>query len=222
MPGKQIVVGTAHFASEMARAFSDAEFSLVYQPMIDLHTGRITTCEALLRWNHPSRGVILPGNFVSLVEKNSGLCRASGGGYCTRRSPRPRPGQAAPGWRSTFLLLNFSRGDLAQVVRDALTAANLDPDASNWKSRRLSSPYRATLFCERCTSFAVWVCSSRSMISALAIPRSYRLRDFAFDKIKIDRSLCKRLSRTSRSRRLCSRDYPAWHQAWYSNDRRGG
>ena len=69
MPGKQIVVGTAHFASEMARAFSDAEFSLVYQPMIDLHTGRITTCEALLRWNHPSRGVILPGNFVSLVEE---------------------------------------------------------------------------------------------------------------------------------------------------------
>src|SRR5262245_41055646 len=55
--------------SEMARAFSDAEFSLVYQPMIDLHTGRITTCEALLRWNHPLSGVILPGEFVSLVEE---------------------------------------------------------------------------------------------------------------------------------------------------------
>src|ERR1700738_5308340 len=55
--------------AEMARAFSEAEFSLVYQPMIDLQTGRITTCEALLRWNHPLSGVILPGEFVSLVEE---------------------------------------------------------------------------------------------------------------------------------------------------------
>src|ERR1700731_357285 len=57
------------FPSEMAREFSEAEFSLVYQPMINLHTGRITTCEALLRWNHPLSGVILPGEFVSFVEE---------------------------------------------------------------------------------------------------------------------------------------------------------
>src|SRR4029077_11743086 len=54
---------------EMDRALSDAEFSLVYQPMINLHAGRITSCEALLRWNHPLSGVILPGEFVSFVEQ---------------------------------------------------------------------------------------------------------------------------------------------------------
>src|SRR5947207_15858708 len=57
------------FRSEMDRAFSDAEFSLVYQPMINLHTGRITTCEALLRWHHPLRGRILPDEFVRAVEE---------------------------------------------------------------------------------------------------------------------------------------------------------
>jgi diguanylate cyclase (GGDEF)-like protein/PAS domain S-box-containing protein len=44
------------------------EFTLVYQPKVDLRTRRITAAEALIRWNHPARGLILPSTFISVAE----------------------------------------------------------------------------------------------------------------------------------------------------------
>src|SRR5438128_2510089 len=109
--------------AEMDRAFSDAEFSLVYQPMIDLRTGRITTCEALLRWNHPLRGVILPGEFLNLVEECGFMPRLG------RWVLHAALAEAATWPGGTRVAVNISAaqflaGDLAKVVRDALTAAN--------------------------------------------------------------------------------------------------
>ena len=45
------------------------EFELYYQPKIDMQSGRIVGAEALLRWHHPTRGVVLPGEFVQLAEE---------------------------------------------------------------------------------------------------------------------------------------------------------
>src|SRR5437660_4161829 len=114
------------FRSEMDRAFSDAEFSLVYQPMIDLHTGRITTCEALLRWNHPLRGVILPGDFVSFVEEFGFMPRL---GQWVLHAALAEAATWPGGIRVAVNIsaAQFLAGDLARVVRDALQAANLDP-----------------------------------------------------------------------------------------------
>ena len=44
------------------------EFALVYQPKVDIRTRRIAACEALIRWNHPARGVILPSKFIPVAE----------------------------------------------------------------------------------------------------------------------------------------------------------
>lgn len=46
------------------------EFLLHYQPMVDAKTGRVRGVEALLRWNHPSLGLVGPGNFISIAEDN--------------------------------------------------------------------------------------------------------------------------------------------------------
>lgn len=45
------------------------QFELYYHPQIDLNSGNVTGCEALIRWNHPTLGIILPANFIPLTEE---------------------------------------------------------------------------------------------------------------------------------------------------------
>ncbi|HJV73873.1 MAG TPA: EAL domain-containing protein, partial [Noviherbaspirillum sp.] len=59
---------------ELRRAIAEQELRHYYQPQIDLKTGKVRCVEALLRWQHPSHGVLLPSNFLPAAEK-SGLIR---------------------------------------------------------------------------------------------------------------------------------------------------
>ena len=54
---------------ELHHAIDRNEFVLVYQPQLDLKTGRISGAEALLRWNHPDRGLLGPAHFIQLAEE---------------------------------------------------------------------------------------------------------------------------------------------------------
>ena len=54
---------------ELRRAIAQTEFELHYQPQLDLSTGEICGAEALLRWNHPQRGLLLPSHFIGPVEE---------------------------------------------------------------------------------------------------------------------------------------------------------
>ncbi|HEY9029037.1 MAG TPA: bifunctional diguanylate cyclase/phosphodiesterase, partial [Burkholderiaceae bacterium] len=56
--------------NDLRRAVDRDEFRLVYQPKISLATGRIVGLEALIRWHHPERGVLLPKQFIPLAEEN--------------------------------------------------------------------------------------------------------------------------------------------------------
>jgi diguanylate cyclase (GGDEF)-like protein len=58
--------------NDLRRALKNQEFELYYQPVVELHTGRIVSAEALLRWNHPQRGIIHPEAFIPVAEE-SGL-----------------------------------------------------------------------------------------------------------------------------------------------------
>jgi diguanylate cyclase (GGDEF)-like protein len=53
---------------DLRRAIVTGEFELYYQPIIDVKTGEITSCEALMRWHHPERGMIAPLDFIPLAE----------------------------------------------------------------------------------------------------------------------------------------------------------
>lgn len=55
--------------NDLRYALERGEFSLVYQPIADCNSGRITGMEALLRWNHPERGMISPALFIPLAEE---------------------------------------------------------------------------------------------------------------------------------------------------------
>ncbi len=54
---------------ELKLALEHAEFFLVYQPKQDLRTGRCYSCEALIRWNHPLRGLVSPADFIGIAEE---------------------------------------------------------------------------------------------------------------------------------------------------------
>jgi diguanylate cyclase (GGDEF)-like protein/PAS domain S-box-containing protein len=56
-------------ANDMHRALTGKEFRVVYQPEVDLRTGHITGVEALVRWHHPERGLVPPGEFIPLAEQ---------------------------------------------------------------------------------------------------------------------------------------------------------
>ncbi|MAU09499.1 MAG: hypothetical protein CL607_06740 [Anaerolineaceae bacterium] len=57
-----------NFGNELRRALDHDEFVLYYQPQMDLNSGQITGLEALLRWQHPKRGLVMPGSFITVAE----------------------------------------------------------------------------------------------------------------------------------------------------------
>jgi diguanylate cyclase (GGDEF)-like protein/PAS domain S-box-containing protein len=63
-----------HLQSDLRHAIDQDEFELHYQPQVEIRTGRLKGLEALIRWNHPSRGLLLPGDFLPLAEDADLIC----------------------------------------------------------------------------------------------------------------------------------------------------
>ena len=69
---------------EMRIALRDGQFYIEYQPVIDLQTSKVSSLEALVRWRHPTRGVIPPGKFIDVAEKAGMICEL--GEFVMRRT----------------------------------------------------------------------------------------------------------------------------------------
>jgi len=64
----QIVESRRILELDLRKALANEEFELFYQPLVNLKSGKITTCEALLRWNHPVRGTVSPADIIPVAE----------------------------------------------------------------------------------------------------------------------------------------------------------
>jgi diguanylate cyclase (GGDEF)-like protein len=64
----QIVEARRILELDLRRALANEEFELFYQPLVNLQSGKISTCEALLRWNHPVRGTVSPVDIIPVAE----------------------------------------------------------------------------------------------------------------------------------------------------------
>ena len=60
-------------AGELERALAAGQLRLAYQPIISTHSGRVAGAEALLRWDHPERGTLLPAQFLHLAEESGAI-----------------------------------------------------------------------------------------------------------------------------------------------------
>jgi diguanylate cyclase (GGDEF)-like protein/PAS domain S-box-containing protein len=131
---RQRVVDTLDLETDLRRALEEGEFVVHYQPTVALDREAISGVEALVRWNHPDRGLVLPGAFIDVLE-STGLVVPVGelvlGAACADvRSWRDRFPQQPP----LRLSVNLSakqilREDIVDVVSSSLRRSNLPPDA---------------------------------------------------------------------------------------------
>lgn len=69
--GRNYLMEKINIRKEIERAIRENEFELYYQPQVLLQTGKIKGTEALIRWNHPSQGIITPSNFIPQIENEN-------------------------------------------------------------------------------------------------------------------------------------------------------
>ncbi len=114
--------------TDLRRAIERREFVLHYQPKIDLADGRIDGVEALLRWNHPQRGMIAPADFIPALE-DSGLILPVGEWVLEEAAAQLRTWQR-DGLRAVPVAVNlsakqFRRRDLDLLIHRTLAAAGV-------------------------------------------------------------------------------------------------
>jgi EAL domain-containing protein (putative c-di-GMP-specific phosphodiesterase class I) len=66
----EVAIRQLHLANDLRKAIGRAEFEVHYQPILTLGTGEISGFEALVRWHHPTFGLLSPGEFIPLAEEN--------------------------------------------------------------------------------------------------------------------------------------------------------
>ena len=66
----QVVLSEQQLTNSMEEALLQRQFEVYYQPVVDLNTGDVVSAEALVRWNHPEKGMVSPGFFIPFFEHN--------------------------------------------------------------------------------------------------------------------------------------------------------
>ena len=121
----------AALEADLRRAVGRGELRLVYQPIVELATGRVVGAEALARWDHPTRGELLPGAFVPIAEE-AGLVGPLGQWVLDAVCRQGRAWQdalPAPLVLSVNVSADqFRQTDLVEVVAGALRETGLAPD----------------------------------------------------------------------------------------------
>jgi diguanylate cyclase (GGDEF)-like protein len=167
------------------------EFRLHYQPQVDLQTGTIQGVEALLRWQHPRRGLVGPSEFVPVAEE-TGLIVPIGAWVLRTACGQLRAWRSA-GYPSMHVAVNFSarqfqNEDLALVVAAILEQCDLAPrflEIEITESDILKNPGRAQSLLREFTDLGVRIALDDFGTGYSSLNH---LRSFPGASIKIDRS----------------------------------
>ena len=172
---------------DLRNALAASEFELYYQPLVNLETGVISGFEALLRWVHPERGLVVPAEFIPLAEEIGLIVPL--GEWVLRQACAE-----ALKWPGDLMVavnlspVQFKNGDLTEIVFAALSSAGLP-------AGRLELEVTESILLEESKINLGTLRKLRALGASISIDDfgtgysglSY-LRAFSFDKIKIDRS----------------------------------
>ncbi len=178
---------------DLRSALQGGELELYYQPLIELHHGRLAGIEALVRWHHPKRGLVEPPEFIELAEQ-TGLIMPIGEWVLQTACAQ------AAAWQGIRMSVNlsavqFRHADLVSAVGSALERSGLAPGRLELEVTEpvlLEDPQESLLTLLRLKDLGV-----RIAIDDFGTGHSSlgHLRTFPFDKIKIDRSFVRDLDR---------------------------
>ncbi len=179
---------------DLRAALQRGEFELYYQPELNLQRDEITGFEALLRWNHPTRGIVSPTDFISLAEE-TGLIVPIGEWTlrqaCSDASRWPRGVKVAVNLSAA----HFRAGNVRQAVISALGASNLMPQSLEievTESVLVQDRDNVAETLNRLHDIGVSIALDDFGTGYSSL--SY-LRHFHFDKIKIDQSFIQGLTK---------------------------
>ena len=177
--------------SDLRRAFQRRELTLVFQPQVSLRTGAVVGVEALVRWQHPRRGLLLPKDFIRIAEE-SGLIEQLGGWALRETCAQARR------WRDDELppfrvAVNLSpreipRKDLVRNVAAVLQETGLDPGCLELEITEgflMERPDDAltTLMSLKALGVSLAVDDFGTGFSSLS-----HLKEYPIDRLKIDQS----------------------------------
>jgi diguanylate cyclase (GGDEF)-like protein/PAS domain S-box-containing protein len=177
--------------SSLRHALERNEFRLHYQPQVDVETGAIIGVEALLRWQHPDFGLVLPNDFIPLLEE-TGLIVATGEWVLSTACAQLGAWRAA-GWNDLRLAVNlsprqFHAQNLRQIVERAINSLGGEPGSLEFEITegillQHAGATLSTLEAMRALGVRLAIDDFGTGYSSL----SY-LRRFPIDTLKIDRT----------------------------------
>jgi diguanylate cyclase (GGDEF)-like protein len=182
--------GRAQFEAELTAAAAAAcEFVVHYQPIVRIVDGRCVAAEALVRWQHPSRGLLFPGEFIQTAERTGTIVGI--GAFVMRQACAQVAGwsgSAGPlAVHVNVSVAQLTEPDIVETVRSCLTDNALEPHRlvlEITESMVLDSPaVRATLFTLAGLGVAIAIDDFGTGYSALST-----LRSLPLDIVKIDKS----------------------------------
>jgi diguanylate cyclase (GGDEF)-like protein len=172
---------------DLRQAEARGELELHYQPILALNTNRVTCFEALLRWRHPVRGMVMPDSFIPLAEE-TGLIESLGVWVLREAFAQATTWPSHVGIAVNLSPVQFKSGKLLGVVAAALTGSGIEPqrvELEITESVRLTEDAANLVTLHELRSLGVRICLDDFGVGYSSL--SY-LRSFPFKKIKIDRS----------------------------------
>ena len=182
---------------DLRYALGRNEFLLHYQPKVNLRTGRITGMEALLRWQHPERGMVFPGSFIPIAEE-CGLIVPIGQWVLLEACTQSRAWSDA-GLGTVPVAVNVSAAEF--LAKDFLSGVRAVLIDSGVEPQNLELELTESVLMEDAESAVVTLLALKGMGVSLAIDdfgtgfSSFTyLRRFPVDTLKVDQSFVQEIS----------------------------